>query len=138
MKTAMRESDALKLSVLRMLIAAVRQVQIDSNKKTIEEPDVVAMLKRHVKQHKDSIEQFKGGNRQDLADKELAELKILESYLPEQIGEDKLAAIVTAAIAESGAVTKSETGKVIKLVMEKTKGCCDGKLVSQLVSKSLK
>ena len=138
MKAALKEGAAVKLSVLRMLIAAVRQVQIDKNNKSIEGSDVLQMIRRQVKQHKESITQFTDGNRQDLADKERAELKILESYLPEQIGEEELTALVAAAITESGAKTKAEMGKIMKLVMEKTKGNCDGKLISQLVMRGLK
>ncbi len=139
MKSSLKNSEVVKLSVLRMLIAAIRQTQIDGNKKIIEDPDVLQILTRQVKQHKDSIVQFKNGNRQDLADKELAELKILESYLPEQISEEELTAIVAWAITESGATTKAEIGKVMKLIMSKTaNGCCDGKQISQLVMRSLK
>jgi len=137
MKASLKEGDALKLSVLRMLIAAIRQVQINRNSKSIEDADVLQTLQRHIKQHKESITQFENGNRQDLADKELAELKILETYMPEQIGEEELAAIVKEAIAASNAKSRSEMGKVMKLVMEKTRGLCDGKLVSRLVTESL-
>lgn len=137
MKTALKEGNALKLSVLRMLVAAGRQVQIDKNSKSVTEPEMLQVLQRHIKQHKESIEQFKKGNRQDLADKELSELKILEAYMPEQMGEEELKSMIKAVIAESGAKTKSEMGKVMKLVMERTRGACDGKLVSQLVMGSL-
>jgi uncharacterized protein len=138
MRTALKESNALTLSVLRMLVAAVRQVQMNKNSKSVEDTDVLQMLQRHIKQHKESITQFETGRRQDLADKELAELKILEAYMPEQISEEELKVIVNTAIAESGAKTKSDMGKVMKLVMEKTKGSCDGKMISQMVMGSLK
>lgn len=137
MKTALKEGDAIKLSVLRMLVAAARQVQINKNSKSVTEPDMLQILQRHIKQHKESITQFGNGNRQDLVDKELAELKILEAYMPEQMSEEDLKAIIKAVITESGAKTKSEMGKVMKLVMERTKGPCDGKLISQLVMGSL-
>lgn len=138
MRTALKESNALTLSVLRMLVAAVRQAQMNKNSKSVEDTDVLQMLQRHIKQHKESIVQFENGKRQDLADKELAELKILEAYMPEQISEEELKVIVNTAIAESGAKTKSDMGKVMKLVMEKTKGSCDGKMISQMVMGSLK
>lgn len=137
MKKALKEGDAVKLSVMRMLVAAARQTQIDKNTKAVEERDMMQILQRHIKQHKDSIEQFDKGGRKDLADKEATELKILEAYMPEMCSEEELAAIVKAAIAESGAKTKAEMGKVMKLVMEKTEGRCDGKVVSQLVTRSL-
>lgn len=137
MKAALKEGDTLKLSVLRMLVAAARQVQINKNSKSVTEADMLQVLQRHIKQHKESITQFVSGNRQDLADKEASELKILETYMPEQMSEEELKSIIKAVIAESGAKTKSEMGKVMKLVMERTKGACDGKLVSQLVMGSL-
>ena len=137
MKASLKGGDALKLSVLRMLVAAARQVQINKNSKSVTEPDMLQVLQRQIKQHKESISQFKNGNRQDLADKEASELKILEAYMPEQMGEEELMSIIKDVIAESGAKTKSEMGKVMKLVMERTKGACDGKVVSQLVMGSL-
>jgi uncharacterized protein YqeY len=137
MKAALKEGNALKLSVLRMLVAAARQVQINKNSKSVAESDMLQVLQRQIKQHKESIAQFTSGNRQDLADKELTELKILEAYMPEQISEEELRAIIKAAITESGAKTKSEMGKVMKIVMENTKGACDGKLISRLVMGSL-
>jgi uncharacterized protein YqeY len=137
MRTALRESNAVKLSVLRMLVAAVKQVQIDKNIKVVDEGEVLQILQRQIKQHKESIEQFRNGNRQDLADKEAVELKILEAYMPPQINEEELSAIVKAAISESGAATKADMGKVMKLVMEKAKGRCDGKVVNQIVMKLL-
>jgi len=138
MKAALKDGNTVTLSVLRMLVSAARKEQLDNNRKSIEDPDALRILQRHIKQHKESITQFGNGNRQDLVDKELVELKILEGYMPEQIGEEELKAIIKAAVAESGATGKAEMGKVMKLVMEKTKGCCDGKLVSQLVAGSLK
>ncbi len=137
MKTALKNGDAVKLSVLRMLISALRKAQMDNNAKSIEDPDVLQALSRQIKQHKESVEQFTKGNRRDLADKEASELKILESYLPEQISEDELGIIIKTALEETGAKTKAEMGKVMKLVMERTKGRCDGKLLSQMVIKSL-
>jgi len=137
MRTALKEGNAVTLSVLRMLVAAVRQVQMDKKSKTVEDTDVLQMLQRHIKQHKESMVQFGNGKRQDLVDKELAELKILEAYMPEQIGEEELRAIVKTVIAESGAKTKSDMGRVMKLVMEKIEGPCDGKIVSRMVMGSL-
>ena len=137
MKAALKEGDAIKLSVMRMLVTAIRQAGIDKNIKLIDDAEVLQILKRQIKQRRESIEQFKNGNRQDLTDKEVVELKVLEAYMPKQMGEDELSAIIKASIAESGAKTKAEAGKVMKLVMEKAKGLCDGKLVSQLVMKLL-
>ncbi len=138
MKTSLREGQSEKLSVLRMLIAAVKTQEIDKNVKSLEESDVLQILQRHIKQHRESIEQFTNGNRPELAAKEEKELKILEAYMPQQLSEAEVEAIVKAAIAEIGATTKADMGKVMKAVTEKTKARCDGKTVSQLVMKYLK
>ena len=133
MRTALKVSSALTLSVLRMLVAAIRQAQMNKNSKSVEDTDVLQMLQRHIKQHKESIIQFEAGKRQDLVDKELAELRILEAYMPEPISEEELRVIVNTAISESGAKAKSDMGKVMKLVMENTGGSSDGKVISRIV-----
>ena len=138
MKSALKGGEAGKLSVLRMLVAAIKQFEIDKNVKAPAESDVLQILSRQIKQRKESIEQFTGGNRPDLAEKEEAELKMLEAYMPAQLDEDELREIVKAALAEAGASTKADMGKVMKLVMEKAKGRTDGKTVHQLVMKFLK
>lgn len=138
MRASLKEGNAGKLSVLRMLVAAIRQFEIDKNIKAPAEADVLQIVSRQIKQHKESIEQFKKGNRPELAEKEAAELKILELYMPAQMSEDEILALVKAAVSESGATTKAETGKVMKLVMEKAKGKADGKTVNALVMKLLK
>ena len=138
MKSAMKEGNAVKLSVLRMLVSAVKTLEIDKKIKELPEPEVIQILQKQVKQHKESVEQFTNGNRADLADKELVELKILETYLPKQLNEAEVESLVKAAIAEIGATTKADTGKVMKAVLEKAKGACDGKTVNQVVMRFLK
>lgn len=138
MRSAMKSGETVKLSVLRMLISAIKLMEIDKKLKKIEDTDVSQILQKQIKQHKDSIEQFENGNRGDLADKEKSELTILESYMPEQMGEEELTAMVKEAIAETGAVAKSDMGKVMKSVIEKAKGRTDGKSVNQIVMKFLK
>jgi uncharacterized protein YqeY len=138
MKAALKEGASDRLSVLRMVVSAVKTFQIDKNLKSAQEADVLQILQKQVKQRRESIEQFRSGNRQDLADKEAKELKILESYLPEQLGEAELEALVKAAIAETGAATKADTGKVMKAVMDKARGKADGKAINQAVMKFLK
>jgi uncharacterized protein YqeY len=138
MKSAMKEGAAEKLSVLRMLISAVRMQEIEKNVKSLQDPDILQILQRQIKQRRESIEQFRNGNRPELAEKEEREQKILEAYMPEQLGEADVEALVKAAITELGAQTKADTGKVMKAVMEKAKGRCDGKTVNQLVMKYLK
>ncbi|MDD3905060.1 MAG: GatB/YqeY domain-containing protein [Candidatus Omnitrophica bacterium] len=137
-KRAMKAGDSMKVSVLRMVLSAVRMLQIEKNVKTLEDDSVAQILQKQVKQHRESIEQFTKGARGDLADKEKAELKILEEYLPKQFTTDELMVIVKAAVSETGAIAKSDMGKVMKIVTEKTKGRADGKTVSQMVGQFLK
>ena len=137
-KTALKKGEAAKLSVLRMLLSAVKMLEIEKNIKRAGESDILQILQRHIKQHRDSIEQFEKGNRRDLADKEKEELEILETYMPEQMSEEELMKIVREAIEASGATTKAEVGKVMKAAMEKLMGRADGKTVNQLALKMLK
>lgn len=137
MKIAMKSGEAIKLSVLRMLVSAIRLTEIDKKLTKIGDSDVLQILHKQIKQHKDSIEQFEKGNRQDLADKEKSELAILETYMPKQMTEGELMVMVKEAISETGATTKADTGKVMRLVLEKAKGTIDGKSVNQAVMKIL-
>ncbi len=137
-RLALKKGEAAKLSVLRMLLSAVKMFEIEKNVKRAGEADILQIIQRQIKQRKDSTEQFEKGNRRDLADKEKAEQRILESYMPEQMSEDELVKIVKEAIGSSGATTKAEVGKVMKAAMEKVKGRADGKAVNQLALKMLK
>jgi uncharacterized protein len=138
MKVALKQGDQVKLGTLRMLVSAVKMLVIENNLKAVEDSDVVSILQKQIKQRKESIDQFTKGNRPDLADKESKELKVLEAYMPKQLTEDEVAAIVRQAITDTGAVTKQDMGKVMKAVVEKTKGKADGKIVSQIVMGLLK
>jgi len=137
-KSALKEGNAVKVSVLRMLISAVKMIEIDKKINRAQDSDVVNILKRQIKQHKDSIEQFEKGKRSDLADKEAGELKILESYMPEQLSDNDIDKLVREAISATGATAKSDVGKVMKAVMEKAGGRTDGKTVNQAALKLLK
>lgn len=136
-KAAMKEKDAVKVSVLRMVIAAVKMLEIQKNIKAALDADVVQIVQKQIKQHKESIDQFQKGNRPDLADKEAAELKILEAYMPRQMGDEEIAAAVQAVITELGASTRADAGKVMKAVMERLRGKADGKTVNAIVSRCL-
>ncbi len=98
---------------------------------------MISVIARQIKQHKDSIEGFTKGNRQDLVDKEKAELAILESYMPKMMSADELKVIVKSAIEKVGAKGRSDMGKVMKAAMEEAKGGADGKMLSQMVSEEL-
>jgi len=138
MREAMKAKDQLKLSVLRMIISTARNVEMEKNVKTLEDADMLKILQKHLKQHKESITQFEKGGRHDLVSKESAELVIIETYLPKQMTENELTVIVKEAIAETNAVSKSDTGKVMKAAMAKVQGRADGKVVSAIASGLLK
>lgn len=136
-KTAMKDKEALKLTTLRSLQAAIKNREIEMRPDPIGGDEVIAVIKKLVKQRKESIEQFVTGGRQDLADNESAELKILETYLPAQMGRDQIAAVVKDVVAALGAKTVKDMGPVMKEVQARTAGAADNKLVSELVRASL-
>ena len=136
LKAAMKARDAARLSTLRMILS---EVQYKEKEKGIAVDDqaVVQILQSMVRKRREAAEQFEKGGRQDLADKELSEITVIESYLPEQLTEDALRVLVCEAIAESGARGMQQMGAVMKGVMAKTKGAADNKLVSQAVKEKL-
>ena len=137
MKDAMRSKDVVRLSTLRMLKSAVEYYKIDRKQEQLTDTDVIAVIKKQVKQRQDSIEGFEKGGRVDLVEKEKAELAILKTYLPAELSASQLEEIVKACIAELGATTKADMGKVMKAVQIKTAGRADNRLVSQIVSANL-
>lgn len=137
MKEAMRAKDAPRLSTLRLLKSALEYSKIDKKQETLADADVVAVIKKQIKQRQDSIEGFEKGGRSDLVDKEKAELAVLKSYLPEELSAAQIEEVVKAVIAELGATTKADMGKVMKAVQAKIAGRADNKLVSQTVSAHL-
>jgi len=138
MKAAMREKDGVRLSVMRMLLAAVRNTELVKKVKKLDDADVIQLIGKTIKEHRESISQFEKGNRPDLVSKEKAELDILQKYVPAGLSEDETLAVVKATIQELGTSSKADTGKVMKAIMEKVKGKADGKLISQLVMSLLK
>jgi len=133
-KKAMKARDAVKVSTIRMLKAEANNIKLEKNKKILTDAEMLKVVSRQVKQHKDSIEQFGKGGRNDLVEKEEKELAILCAYMPEQLSEEALTKIAEETIKELGATGKKDTGRVIKSVMEKTKLAADGKTVSRIVS----
>ncbi len=135
--TAMKAKDATRLTALRMLKSALTNKSIEKGRalETGEELQVVSML---VKQRRDSIEQFTKGGRVDLADKEQAEIAVLDAYLPASASDDEIAAAVKAAVSDTGATSAKDMGKVMKAVMAALAGkTVDGKKVSEEVRRSL-
>ena len=136
-KDAMRAKDQLKLNTLRFLQAAVKNREIELRPEPITSDEVMGVIKKLVKQRKESIEQYQAGNRQDLADQEAAELKVLEGYLPAQMGRDQVEKIVTEVIAALGAKTVKDMGPVMKEVIARTAGTADNKTVSEVIKSKL-
>ena len=136
---AMKQKDELRLSVLRMVKSALKNKEIEK-RGPLDEKEAQQVLSTLIKQRRDSIEQFQKGGRQELAAKEASEISIIEAYLPKALGEDEIAAIVKAAIAEMGAPTMKDMGTVMKNVMAKLQASgarVEGKTVSDLVKKQL-
>ena len=134
---AMRAKDVVKLSALRMLKSAVMNKSVEK-KSDLSDAEVLQVVASLVKQRRDSIEQFTKGGRTDLADKETAEIAILERYLPPAASAEDIEAAVAAAIAESGATSPKDMGKVMKAVMPKLAGKhADGKAVNEAVRRKL-
>ena len=138
LKESIKTKKALSTSTLRMINASIHNTAIEKQVKELEDGDVIKIISKQAKQRLDSIESFKKGDRADLVEKETKELEILRSYLPEQLDERKIEEIVKGIISETGAASKSEFGKVMKLSMEQVKGKADGKIVSSVVQKLLK
>ena len=139
MVDAMRSRDELRLSTLRMVKAAIKLKEVDK-RAVLEDKETQQILATLIKQRRDSIEQFTKGGRQELADKEADEIKIIEHYLPKAMGEEQIAEAVKATIAEMGSPTMKDMGTVMKNVMAKlqaTGARVEGKTVSDLVKKSL-
>lgn len=136
MRDAMRARDERRTSTLRMAMAAAHNRQIELGRALTDE-EVVEVLGRQVKQRRESVESFRAGGREERATAEEAEATILAEFLPEQLGEDELRAMVDEAVAQTGASTPAEMGKVMGALMPRTKGRADGKLVSDLVRQRL-
>ena len=136
MKAAMRAHEATRLSTIRLLLAAVKQREVDERKE-LTDADIVTVIERMVKQRKDSITQFEAGKRQDLADAERAELVLLEGYLPQRMSEAEIDAAVDAAVARTGASGPSGMGKVMGVLKAELAGRADMGLVSARVKARL-
>lgn len=133
---AMRAKDKIRLGTIRMLIAAIRQIEID-NKVELVDDEVTAVVIKSVKQRKDSIAQFEKANRSDLADIEKAELEILQEFLPQALTSDEVKTLIEQAIASSGASGMQDMGKVMGLLKKDIQGRADMGEVSALVRAGL-
>ena len=136
MKTAMKAGDKDTLGVVRRAIAAMQNARIEK-REDLDEQEEIKVIRSIAKQHKESIEQFRAAGREDLATKEEAELEILSTYLPAEMDQAQLEALIDAAIAETGASSMKDMGGVIKIVMAKAQGQAEGGAVSALVKGKL-
>ena len=136
MKNAMRAKDTGRLGTIRLLLAAMKQKEVDERVE-ITDAHVLAITEKLIKQRKDSMTQFQAANRDDLVAKEAAELEILQAYMPAQLSESEIQAAITAAIAQTGAAGPQDMGKVIGVLKSQLAGKADMGTVSGLVKKAL-
>jgi len=136
MKDAAKARDKVRLSALRMMKAALHNREIDS-KDGLTDQDALQVLSSLAKQRKDSIEQFKNGGRLELAEREEQELDVIREFMPSQISEEEIGALIERAIEEVGAASVRDMGKVMKALMPEITGRADGKAVSELVKERL-
>jgi len=136
MKSAMRAKDARSLSPIRMLLAAMKQKEVDE-RVVLQDADIMAIVEKLIKQRRDSISQYLAAKRQDLADVESWELDLLQGYLPQQLSEDEIKAEVAGAVAEAGATGAKDMGKVMALLKGRLAGRADMSAVSTLVKAAL-
>ena len=139
LKDAMKARDTVALTTLRALKTALTNAAIESGNKdnVVSDADALALVRKQIKQRNDSIEQFESAGRAELADNEKAEIVVLEKYLPAALSAEEVSAIVADAISETGASSRTDMGKVMKIVQEKVAGRADGKALSQEVMKHL-
>ncbi|ART77332.1 GatB/YqeY domain-containing protein [Sutcliffiella horikoshii] len=135
-KQAMKDKDKEKLSVLRMVKSSIQNESIKHGRDLSEEEELT-VLSRELKQRKDSLQEFDKAGREDLVHKLQGEIAIVEHYMPEQLSEDELSAIVQQTIADVNATSKADMGKVMGALMPKVKGKADGSLVNKLVQQHL-
>ena len=134
MKAAMKSGDTLRRDTLRMLGAAIKNAEIDKRGAALEEADIVALVAREIKHRQESIDAFRAGNRADLMEKEEAEKKVLEGYMPAQMDRAEIEDLIKKVVAAVGASGPADKGKVMKELMPQVKGRADGKLVNEIVT----
>jgi uncharacterized protein YqeY len=135
-KKALKSREKIKVSVLRMIKATIKNKEIEKGD-SLSDDEIMGVLKSFVKRTNESIEQFSKGGRSDLVEKEQKEQKIIQDYLPKQLGEDEISKLIKDTISEVGATGSKDMGTVMKTVMAKAKGQVDGKLVNNIVKSML-
>jgi len=135
-KTAMKAGEKRRLGVLRLILAAVKQREVDE-RIALDDTQVLAVLEKMVKQRRDSIDQYTKAQREDLADQERYEIEVCSEYLPEALSADELAALVDAAVAATGGATMKDMGKLMETIRPQVQGRADMGAVSKLVKQRL-
>jgi len=136
-KEAMKSRDTLRSSVLSFLRSDMMNVAVAKKKAKLDDSEAIGVIKKQIKQHQDSVDQFTKGNRPDMAEKEAKELEILKTYLPPELSIDEIKRIIEEVISELGAQDMKDMGRVMKEVTAKAAGQADGRLVSDLVKERL-
>jgi len=136
MKAAMKGGDKPRLAVIRLIMAAIKQREVDERIE-LDDSQVLAVLDKMIKQRRDSIQQYSDAGRDELAAQEAAEIEVIQDFMPAALSEDEVTAIVDAAIAETGAASMRDMGKVMGIVKPKVQGRADVGMVSQLVKQKL-
>ena len=136
MKQAMRSGDKARLGVIRMALAAIQQREVDERIE-LDEAALLGVIEKMIKQRRESVEQYRAGKREDLAAKEAAEIEVLSGYLPEPLGEDELAAMIEAAVAETGAASMKDMGRVMAQLRARAQGRADMAVLSARVKSRL-
>lgn len=137
LKSAMLARDADRLSTLRLLKSAIGYAQIERKNENLPDPEIVSIIQKEVKKRRDASEQFRAGGRPELAEKEVKEITVLETFLPQPFSSQELEELVRATIQQLGAASKKDMGPVIKAVQAQAAGRADGKAISSLVGKLL-
>jgi uncharacterized protein YqeY len=136
MKTAMRAGEKERLATIRLILAGIKQREVDE-RITLDDSQVLSVLEKMIKQRKEAISQFEAGGRADLVAKEAAEITVLQTYLPEQLSEAQLDALIAEAIASTGAATIKDMGKVMGIVKAKAQGRADMAAVGARIKQKL-
>lgn len=137
LKSALKNQNALELTVLRMLQSAIKNKEIENNKRELSDEEVIAVISTEIKKRREAAKEYEKVGRPDAAATESAEVDVLMKYMPEQMGEEEILSFVSAAITQSGAQGMKDMGKVMKEVIPKVKGKADGALVNRLVKEEL-
>jgi uncharacterized protein YqeY len=136
LKNSLKTKDEIRISTLRLIRSAIKYKEVEQRKK-LEDEEILRVLSSLVKQHRDSIEEYGKGGREDLVQRETRELEILQSFMPAQLTEEELTPAVMRIIAELGASSMKDMGRVMKTAMERFAGQADGKKINEVVKKLL-